>query len=125
MSAITTHVLDLSTGRPAANVAVKLERKDDSGWRTVADRATDGDGRVRDFLAPGDNRYQTLGIGSLLTGVGVGMAIGGVIMLAVPGPLERVQVAVTPTATRRSPKARPRPPRPPRLPRPSRTPSPP
>ena len=47
--------------------------------------------------APCDNRYQTLGIGSLLTGVGVGMAIGGVIMLAVPGPLERVQVAVTPT----------------------------
>ncbi|MBI5169702.1 MAG: hydroxyisourate hydrolase [Candidatus Eisenbacteria bacterium] len=54
MSAITTHVLDLSTGRPAANVAVKLERKDDSGWRTVADRTTDGDGRVRDFLAPGE-----------------------------------------------------------------------
>ncbi|MFN8589593.1 MAG: hydroxyisourate hydrolase [Candidatus Eisenbacteria bacterium] len=53
MSAITTHVLDLSSGRPAANVAVKLERRDDTGWRPVAERTTDSDGRVRDFLAAG------------------------------------------------------------------------
>lgn len=53
MSAITTHVLDLSTGRPAAGVAVKLEQRGASGWTTLAERRTDPDGRVRDFLAAG------------------------------------------------------------------------
>lgn len=53
MSAITTHVLDLSSGRPAAGVAVRLERRTAAGWQGIADRVTDTDGRVRDFLAPG------------------------------------------------------------------------
>ena len=54
MSAITTHVLDLSTGRPAAHVAVVLSRRDAAGaWSVVAERATDADGRVRDLLASG------------------------------------------------------------------------
>ena len=53
MSAITTHVLDLSSGRPAAEVVVTLERLDAAGWTLVAERPTDADGRVRDLLAPG------------------------------------------------------------------------
>ncbi len=54
MSAITTHVLDQSNGLPAADVAVRLERRDASGaWSLVAERRTDADGRVRDFLAAG------------------------------------------------------------------------
>ena len=53
MSAITTHVLDLSVGRPAAGVAVTLERADAAGWTRIAERVTDADGRVRDLLAPG------------------------------------------------------------------------
>jgi 5-hydroxyisourate hydrolase len=56
MSAITTHVLDLSTGRPAAGVAVRLERRGEGGaWVTLAERRTDADGRVRDFLAAGES----------------------------------------------------------------------
>jgi len=54
MSAITTHVLDQSNGLPAADVAVRLERRDAGGaWRLVAERRTDADGRVRDFLVAG------------------------------------------------------------------------
>lgn len=48
MSAITTHVLDTSRGRPAAGVNVTLERFDNTGgWKDVGQADTDSDGRVR------------------------------------------------------------------------------
>jgi 5-hydroxyisourate hydrolase len=51
MSAITTHILDLSSGRPAVGVAVALEvRRDESRWDGLASGATDADGRLRDLL---------------------------------------------------------------------------
>ena len=62
MSGLTTHVLDLALGCPARGVRVRLERHTEAGdWTPVAERVTDDDGRVRDFLAgapltPG--RYQ-------------------------------------------------------------------
>jgi 5-hydroxyisourate hydrolase len=52
MSQVTTHVLDLASGRPAAGVAVVLERLPEAGdgagagAETVATARTDGDGRV-------------------------------------------------------------------------------
>lgn len=68
MSGLTTHVLDLALGQPARGVRVRLERRAETGgWAAVAERVTDDDGRVRDFLggaslAPG--RYQlTFGAG--------------------------------------------------------------
>lgn len=51
MSAITTHVLDISRGRPAAGVAVRLLRHDGEGWMEIGAGATDPDGRVGDLLA--------------------------------------------------------------------------
>lgn len=51
MSGISTHVLDTSAGRPAEAVAVTLERRGEAGWREVASRRTDADGRVADLLA--------------------------------------------------------------------------
>jgi 5-hydroxyisourate hydrolase len=54
MSAITTHVLDTSLGRPAAGVGVTLERIIHGGEPEVIGRgATDGDGRLRDLAPPG------------------------------------------------------------------------
>jgi 5-hydroxyisourate hydrolase len=51
MSAITTHVLDTSAGRPAAGITVTLARRGDDGrWATVAEATTDADGRVADLL---------------------------------------------------------------------------
>lgn len=42
---ITTHVLDTSRGKPAANVSVKLEMRSGDAWREVGRGATDQDGR--------------------------------------------------------------------------------
>ena len=54
MSAITTHVLDLAHGRPAAGVAVLLERRDATGsFREAGRGVTDADGRAKALLAPG------------------------------------------------------------------------
>jgi 5-hydroxyisourate hydrolase len=51
MSAITTHVLDTSRGRPAADLAVRLEiRVDEERWRLLGGGRTDGDGRLRTLL---------------------------------------------------------------------------
>lgn len=49
MSAITTHVLDAVLGKPAANIAVRLERRQDSAWVLAGEGATDADGRCRDL----------------------------------------------------------------------------
>ena len=51
MSAITTHVLDTSTGRPAAGIAVKLEQQAGIGWQSAGLGVTREDGRVSDLLA--------------------------------------------------------------------------
>jgi 5-hydroxyisourate hydrolase len=52
MSKITTHVLDVSLGRPAANVPVLLEAKSTAGtWTTIGRGTTDSDGRLEDLGA--------------------------------------------------------------------------
>jgi len=51
MSGITTHVLDISRGRPAAGVPVILEIEASGGWQTVGVGITNLDGRVSDLLA--------------------------------------------------------------------------
>jgi 5-hydroxyisourate hydrolase len=53
MSAITTHVLDTSIGKPAAGVSVTLEAHGSAGWKTLATAVTNADGRIRDFLPEG------------------------------------------------------------------------
>jgi 5-hydroxyisourate hydrolase len=55
MSAITTHVLDTSRGRPAAGVPVLLEIQEGSAeWRPLGRGMTDADGRLRALLPEGD-----------------------------------------------------------------------
>lgn len=50
MSKITTHVLDVSVGRPAANVPVLLEAQSLNGvWTEVGRGVTDSDGRLKDL----------------------------------------------------------------------------
>lgn len=49
---ISTHVLDATTGRPAAGLELALSRLDGREWHELAQRRTDADGRVGD-LAPG------------------------------------------------------------------------
>ncbi len=53
MSALTTHVLDTSLGRPAAGVAVTLERREAGVFIEIGRSRTDADGRCRELLPPG------------------------------------------------------------------------
>lgn len=52
MSSLSTHVLDATSGTPAAGITVTLATRGDDAWTDVAGAVTDTDGRVRD-LAPG------------------------------------------------------------------------
>jgi 5-hydroxyisourate hydrolase len=46
VTAISTHVLDIARGRPAAGIAVRLERLAGDGPTEIASGTTDDDGRV-------------------------------------------------------------------------------
>lgn len=57
---ISTHILDTTRGRPAADVAVTLERLTAGQWSTIGAGSTDADGRCKTLLLdapePGDYR---------------------------------------------------------------------
>ena len=56
MSGITTHVLDVSVGRPASGVRVTLDRQTpDGGWEQIGAQNTDSDGRARDLVPEGES----------------------------------------------------------------------
>ncbi len=46
---ITTHILDVSIGKPAAGVRVTLSRVEDSERTQVGSGVTDSDGRLKDL----------------------------------------------------------------------------
>lgn len=50
MSAITTHILDTSRGKPAANVTAVLEHFDNDTWSRIGGGKTDDDGRIKDLM---------------------------------------------------------------------------
>jgi 5-hydroxyisourate hydrolase len=52
MSGISTHVLDLSQGKPAFNVPVRLEHFESNAWIEIASRFTTIDGRCDEILPP-------------------------------------------------------------------------
>lgn len=48
---LSTHILDITQGQPAANVAVVLEKQDLVGdWYQVSNSQTDQNGRISNFL---------------------------------------------------------------------------
>jgi len=72
MSGITTHVLDTVLGKPAAGVAVRLERHEGDAWTVLRTSAPDADGRCRDLAensVPGQYRL-TFGTGAYLEQMG-------------------------------------------------------
>ena len=52
-SPITTHVLDVARGKPAAGIAVVLEAQLNGGWKELGKGTTDADGRVANLLPEG------------------------------------------------------------------------
>ena len=53
MRSISTHVLDITRGRPASGVAVVLERKEGAGFARLREATTDADGRIKDLVPEG------------------------------------------------------------------------
>jgi 5-hydroxyisourate hydrolase len=49
MKSISTHILDVSRGKPAAGVHVKLDHFSGGDFKRAAEGVTDADGRVRDW----------------------------------------------------------------------------
>jgi 5-hydroxyisourate hydrolase len=63
MSGISTHVLDLTSGTPASNLAVRLERFEFGKWVEIASRDTNADGRCDEIVPANDvtaGRYRLL-----------------------------------------------------------------
>lgn len=58
MSSISTHILDISLGKPAGGVAVVLEVKQGGSWHEEGSGTTDEQGRIREFL-PGASKLRT------------------------------------------------------------------
>lgn len=50
MSAITTHVLDTSKGRPGSGIQALLEQLSEGGWCEIGSGTTDQNGRISTFL---------------------------------------------------------------------------
>jgi 5-hydroxyisourate hydrolase len=50
MPSLTTHILDTSTGRPAAGVTVRLETLSGDGFTLLAQAVTDQDGRIKSWF---------------------------------------------------------------------------
>ncbi len=51
MSGISTHILDLARGLPAAGVIVQLFREPDSASHAIAEGLTDENGRIHELLS--------------------------------------------------------------------------
>ena len=50
MNGISTHVLDAVHGKPAAGIAVRLDKQENGVWVPIANSETNEDGRCRDLL---------------------------------------------------------------------------
>jgi 5-hydroxyisourate hydrolase len=55
MSAITTHVLDAVLGKPAAGIAIRIEKLLGDAWVALGTGATNDDGRCRDLCPDGSD----------------------------------------------------------------------
>ena len=48
---LSSHILDITQGKPAPNVKISLSRQDKNGnWAIIDEKFTDENGRVRNFL---------------------------------------------------------------------------
>jgi len=88
MSGLSTHVLDLTAGRPAAGVAVRLLAQTGAAWIEAVATRTDGDGRAR--LLAGDG--VRVGAYRLEFDIGAHFRASGA-ATARPGFLETVVIA--------------------------------
>lgn len=53
MKSVSTHVLDITRGRPAQGVPVRLEKKEGDAFAPLLEGATDADGRLKELVPEG------------------------------------------------------------------------
>ena len=53
MKSISTHVLDITRGRPAKDLPITIARKDGEAFTTLKNGKTDADGRIKDLVPEG------------------------------------------------------------------------
>ena len=53
MKSVSTHVLDISRGKPAQGVPIILEKKQGEGYARLNAGTTDADGRVKELVSEG------------------------------------------------------------------------
>ncbi len=65
---LSTHILDISQGKPAPGVLVRLEKYDAAkkAWSQVAEKTTDAAGRIGDFLPTAGQKTPATGIYKLI-----------------------------------------------------------
>jgi 5-hydroxyisourate hydrolase len=51
MSQITTHILDISNGKPASGITITLYVGENDAWTEIARGKTNEDGRISDLLS--------------------------------------------------------------------------
>ena len=51
MSQVTTHILDIASGKPARQVPITLYQQQGDGWLEVGSGRTNDDGRIPDLCA--------------------------------------------------------------------------
>jgi 5-hydroxyisourate hydrolase len=75
VKSISTHILDISRGRPAQGVPVTLEKKEGDAFTRVNAGKTDADGRVKELVPEGqltEGTYRiTFDTGSYFAATGV------------------------------------------------------
>ena len=48
---LSSHILDVTQGKPASGVKISLSKKDEAGkWEALVEKHTDENGRISDFL---------------------------------------------------------------------------
>ena len=53
---LSSHILDISQGKPAPNVKIALSKKDkNQNWVLIDEKYTDNNGRIKDFLKEESN----------------------------------------------------------------------
>jgi 5-hydroxyisourate hydrolase len=55
---LSSHILDITAGNPAAGVKITLSKKDKNDkWITIDEKNTDDNGRIKDFLKQDGTNY--------------------------------------------------------------------
>lgn len=48
---LSSHILDITQGKPATNVKIRLSKQEKNGkWTTIDEKITDENGRIKNFL---------------------------------------------------------------------------